>query len=411
MEILSSRLELLQDEILNLYEQASTKLEQQLLHWQLLRKEAVLQYFIRKKGYSRLGSINIPPLANSQAKAKQAIEMTLLIETLLQSPYAFEEWTLVDISRERVMTEPEYTFKKKGVSIDVKFDGDDNNVVRHTMWKELYIQNSENEWYKTNSKVDHRGIYYFDSDNYKIYYVDFAKESERYSSTGHWDVFYNQKLIMPSVSSSLSGTEVPVGRGKPDCSTTAPCNTTHQAATSSYTHTTQETKEKSPKAKRRRYTRRESRSPEQHRRSRSSSRESQRGERRGRGGRVPGELSTQELSPPSPGQVGSSRRSIPQRAGGRIQRLLQEARDPPALVLKGEPNRLKCVRYRLKEKYSSLFFRVSTTWFWTQCEGTDRVGDARVLVQFTDEKQRNQFLNSVKLPNSIRVTAASFYGM
>lgn len=410
METLNQRLESLQDAILNLYEKNSKKLSDQIDHWQLVRKEQVLLHYLRKQGVYKAGIIPVPALASSQTKAKQAIEMQLILSSLAESAYADEEWTLLDTSLERFKAPPQNILKKNGMTVDVRFDGDNNNRVRHTKWRDLYYQNVNNRWIKTTSHVDHKGIYYVDEYDVKIYYQDFEADADRYSSTGHWDVLINGKLIMPSVSSSSSGSsdkwgpEVPLGRREPE-STSATIDTT-TSQTPRHTSPSTETIPPTSSKKRRQYGRRRSRSPRK--RARSSSGDRGRGGGRRLNG---GETTSKSLSAPTPGEVGGSRRSVPTGAGGRLQRLLQEARDPPALVLKGDPNKLKCMRFRLKEKYSAYFSRVSTTWYWTECENTDRIGDARVLIQFTDESQRNKFLSRVKLPNSIRLTAASFYGM
>nr|AVM18347.1 early protein 2 [Lambdapapillomavirus 2]AVM18354.1 early protein 2 [Lambdapapillomavirus 2] len=377
MEKLSEALDLLQEELLSLYEQNSQSLADQSRHWSLLRKEQVLLYYARGKGIMRIGMQPVPPQSVSQAKAKQAIEQSLYIDSLLHSKFANEPWTLCDTSRERLVAEPAYTFKKGGKQIDVRYDDSEENIVRYVLWLDIYYQDEFDTWEKAHGKLDHKGLSYMHGTQ-QVYYVDFEEEANKYSETGKYEIL-NQPTTIPTTSAAgTSGPELPghSASGSGACSLTP---------------------RKGPS---RRPGRRSSRFPR---------RSGGRG-RLGRGGS--GELPPQpqpssSWSPPSPQQVGSKHQLRPtSSAGGRLGRLLQEAYDPPVLVLAGDPNSLKCIRYRLSHKHRGLYLGASTTWKWTSggdgASKHDR-GSARMLLAFLSDQQREDFMDRVTFPKSVRV--------
>ena len=87
MENLSERFNALQDQLMNIYEAAEHTLETQIAHWTLLRREAVLLYYARQKGITRLGYQPVPTLAVSEAKAKEAIGIMLQLQSLQKSTW------------------------------------------------------------------------------------------------------------------------------------------------------------------------------------------------------------------------------------------------------------------------------------------------------------------------------------
>lgn len=72
----------------------------------------------------------------------------------------------------------------------------------------------------------------------------------------------------------------------------------------------------------------------------------------------------------------------------------------PVVHLKGEPNRLKCCRYRF-QKYKTLFVDVTSTYHWTS---TDNKNYSIITIIYKDETQRNSFLSHVKIPSSVQVS-------
>lgn len=82
-------------------------------------------------------------------------------------------------------------------------------------------------------------------------------------------------------------------------------------------------------------------------------------------------------------------------------------RTPCLLILKGRPNAIKCLRYRLKKSHPELFQFISTTWSWVPANAVQRVGRARILVMCKDSDQKDNFLRAVKPPKGITLETCS----
>lgn len=380
MENLSQALESVQEELLSLYERDSKVLADQIRHWSLTRREQVLLHVAKKRGVTRVGMTPVPPLAVSQGRAKTAIEQELILQGLQESEFGKEPWTLTDTSRERLLADPPYCFKKGGQQVEVRFDQEQENVTSYVLWSHIYHQGSDDRWYKTSGKLDHYGLYFTDEDGMKEYYVKFADEAKKFGRTGTYEVL----TPIPTSTSTAPG------RG--------------DSSTPSSTGDSFPKKTTTPAKKRRRPLRISSpRIPPTHRRLRGGG---------GGGSGRPGSGRQRELgasqateqrpTPPSPEEVGRRTESTPRGSRSRLGQLLLDARDPPVLVLKGDANSLKCVRYRLKSKYSSLFCRVSTTFTWTAPSGPERWGRSRMMLTFRNEEQRSHFLDTVSFPKSVQ---------
>lgn len=200
MEKLSSRLDAVQEELLTLYETGSNTLQSQIKHWSLIRQENVLQHFARRQGITRLGMQAIPHLNVSQEKAKQAIEMMLHLTELQNSPYADEDWTLSNTSREAYLAPPANCFKKGAMQVTVWFDGDKDNACQHTAWKYVYYQDGDS-WTKTEGGCDYHGLFYRE-DGYKRYYHTFIEDADRYGTTGIYEVEFGNEVISPPIVTS-----------------------------------------------------------------------------------------------------------------------------------------------------------------------------------------------------------------
>ncbi|AAW88324.1 E2 [Procyon lotor papillomavirus 1] len=362
MEALRQALDSVQEELLNLYEKDSSDLTDQVTHWNLMRREQVILHYARKNAITRVGMTFVPPQNVSQQKAKEAIEQELYLQSLLGSDYSNERWTLSDTSREVLLAPPMYCFKKGGRPVDVRFDGDPENVTQYTLWGHIYYQNAEDVWQKTKGHVDDTGLYYT-AEGERVYYVVFKDEAKRYGTSGKYEVLH--ELTQP-VSTSTSP--------RPTGSTGNSTSLGPQPRTS--------TPRKKITDRRRR------------RRVASLSKPttvSTRGEQ----APAPG------LVAPTPEEVGRSHRSLGRRPGTRLERLVLEARDPPVVVFKGEPNSLKCLRFRLRKGYFHLFQKVSTTWSWTAGQG-ERQGRARMLMSFDSSEQRESFLRQAPIPRSVQ---------
>lgn len=471
METLTKRFDALQDLLMTIYEQGSDTIEAQIEHWQALRREAVLLYYARQNGVLRLGYQPVPPLATSEAKAKEAIRMVLQLQSLQQSVYGKEKWTLVDTSIETYKNAPENHFKKGPVNVEVIYDGDPDNANLYTMWKYVYYMDDDEQWQKAESGANHTGLYYTIGD-FKHYYVVFADDASRYSKSGQWEVRINKEIVFAPVTSSTPPESPGGSRQEPESTATtttdsktsrsaqrsqqAPCDkTTRQRRygrrSSSPTGSRRRRRSASRQTKqgRRSQTRSRSRSPASiqtrsrsrstSRRSRSTSRGRRRsGERtprgrrrvsatsRGRGGAGRRASSSSSPSPRtktsqrgsdtrsvrdggvSPGDVGRKLQTVSGRNTGRLGRLLEEARDPPVILIRGDANTVRCFRNRAKRRYKGQYKAFSTSFSWVAADGTERLGRSRLLVSFTSHKQRSGFLAVVRFPKGVDWSLGSF---
>lgn len=443
METLSARFNALQEKLMDIYESGVETLEAQIEHWQLLRQEQVLLNYARRNGVMRLGYQPVPNLATSETKAKDAIRMVILLQSLQTSEYADEPWNLVQTSLETVRSPPENCFKKGPKNIEVIFDGNPENLMIYTVWTWIYYQNSDDKWQKVEGAVDYEGAYYTEG-KHKHYYLRFEADANRFSTTGLWEVHVNQDTVFTPVTSSSppSGSRVSL----------LPSDTTSLQPSSSVS-TTQKRYARtgsSPTATARRQRKRERQEGDgegtqatSRQRVRSRSRSSSRGRRqetsvkrgKGRGGGLRGRREPTQRDTSSrggrsrrrpqtrsrsrsrgssnergllPSEVGRSVQSVGSKHLGRLERLLEEAADPPVILFRGEANQLKCYRYRVHKRHKGGYKYVSSTWSWITEHNNDRVGRARMLVLFSSTEQREAFLDTMKLPQGVDWSYGNF---
>lgn len=437
METLSERFNALQDQLMDIYESGREDLETQIAHWQLLRQEQILLHYARKHGVLRIGYQPVPALATSEQKAKDAIGMVLVLQSLQKSPYGQERWTLVQTSLETFRNPPANCFKKGPMNIEVYFDGDPENLMVYTVWSDIYYQTVEDTWEKTKGHVDYNGAYFMEG-SFKNYYIEFASDARRFSHSGQWEVHVNKDTVFAPVTSSSSsagdGTvpspvdTVPGPRQRsPERISSRTDSRRYRRTASSPTNTTrrqERQKEPSRRSRSRSRGRQEaSRGGQRRRRTRSSSRDtavSSDTGRGGRGGRAPITRSQSRSRSRSrargdsagygiaPADVGTSLRSVGREHSTRLERLLADAKDPPVVLLRGDANSLKCYRYRAKQKHRGLVKYISTTWSWVGGENSDRIGRSRLLIAFSTYKHREQFLQTMKLPPKVDWSLGSF---
>ena len=440
METLSERFNALQETLMDLYESGREDLQSQIEHWQALRQEQVLLYFARKNGVMRIGYQPVPPLATSESKAKDAIGMVILLQSLQKSKYGQEPWTLVQTSLETVRSPPANCFKKGPYNIEVIFDGDPENLMSYTVWKYIYYQTVTDSWEKVEGQVDYFGAFYFEG-TLKTYYIDFESDAARYSTTGKWEVHVNKNVVFAPVTSSspppgdgASGEASGNTSSRPQSparvastlSSQRPLTTTSRRSrrkASSPTTSRQERQRKRQKAITRKSRSRSRGRTETHRggrggRASSADSDSSTNGQRGRGGGKGPITRSQSRSRSrsrsrshtrratsstgiSPADVGSGVRSVGPEHHGRLARLLAEAKDPPVVILRGDANVLKCYRFRARKKHQGLVKYYSTTWSWVGGDCCDRVGRSRMLLAFDTYKQREQFITTMKLPPKV----------
>lgn len=375
MESLADRLDACQEKLLDLYEKDSDKLEDQILHWHYVRLEHAMLFKARQAGLTHVGHQVVPTLSVTKGKAHQAIEVHLSLQGLQNSAYAQEPWTLQTTSLEMWNAHPQRCWKKKGRTITVKFDCDDLKAVEYVSWGCIYVQSTEDEqWYKVPGHVSYYGLYY-ELQGQKQYYVTFGQEARKYGDTNTWEVHVGSTVIYEpcaSVSSTQDTVrEVPtvetVGRLPDATKSTATATCVGPTQTSSPVQT--------PPCKRQRLHR----------------------------------DGLQQQPDSTERDICRQRRDSADQRVNRDSDCTQQARDicnshgAPIIHLKGEPNKLKCFRYRLQQSVPNLFLKASSTWHWA-CGG-DTTKCAFVTLWYVDTDQRTQFLSRVNIPKGIQATA------
>ncbi|ATQ38646.1 E2 [Gammapapillomavirus sp.] len=397
MEKLTERYELIQEKLLQIYEEGSHDIDAQITHWKLLRKEAALMYYARKHGLQRIGMQPLPNLVAAEQKAKNAIMMYLQLESLKASPYGSESWSLTETSLELYLAPPKHTFKKGGFTVDVIFDNDEDNDFPYTAWKYIYYQDNEGQWHKVEGQADYHGLFY-ETDTDKIYYVLIEDDAPRFSKTGTWQVKYKNKTFYAS---SVTSSGQPGSPADPTDTDTG--ESTYSLASPTRRPPSSPQQQRSRKRLRQsssRHTRQASSEEETSTRLR---RRSTTTKRRRRDPCTSGGAA--DLDWPSPEEVGSSHRSPKGQHCGRLGRLKEEARDPPIVFVGGRANVLKCWRKRLKDKHHKLFHKLSTCFAWAGDEESGLTN--RMIVAFNDKKQRSAFLATVKFPKDTTYSLGS----
>lgn len=379
---LTRRFDALQEKLLSLYESTPKTIDEQIEIWDTIRKENILYYYARREGYKNLGLQPIPALAVSEYRAKEAIQLGLLLKSLKNSAFGREEWTMVDTSAELLHTPPRNAFKKRAYTVEVHFDNDPQNAFPYTNWDWLYVQDEQDNWYKTSGLVDENGLYFEDSNGDKNYFVIFASDAERYGTTGQWTVLYKNETISNSAPASTSQASLSgFSQGSPRGHVSSSRDTVPHA--------------QSPRRQESEEGRASSTTPATPVRTRR--RRKQQGESSTRAKR---RRLQKELSPVSPGQVGRRYNLVPTRGLTRLERLEAEARDPPILIVKGASNTLKCWRWRCR-KSKLCFKNISTVFNWVNNDGNSNEIEKyshRMLIAFTSVTQRNAFISNVTFP-------------
>lgn len=362
----------------------------------------MLAYYSRQHGHRHLGMYPIPTLQESEQKAKEAIQMQLLLTGLLNSEYKYEAWTLADTSVELTLhTEPVNCFKKGAYMVTVLFDDDQNNSNVYINWDYIYYLDPDEKWQKTPGMVDENGFYYVDSTGTYNYYFLVEPEANRFGHSGQWTLMFKSTTVSSSSRRQDQVTQRSPA-GLPTSSRTGHPVSPDQSSLP--TENPQQARSRSPaiseetdgRLRQRATTAPASSTTTPGGGTRRRRRQGEQGSRRGRGGGGGG--SAGEGSWPSAAEVGGRHRTVPSSGLGRLERLRAEARDPPILIVSGPANPLKCWRYRLK-KHSGLYLCCSTVWKWID----SGLPLSRILIAFASEAQRNLFLKLVILPKGCTV--------
>lgn len=359
---------------MTLYERDPTDLYSQIQHWDLVKKENEYYYYARKEGMTSLGMFPAPALQVSEAKAKQAIKMLILLKSLSKSQYASEIWRLRDTSVELVLqTEPKNCFKKGPFEVEVWFDKNPQKALPYPNWQWIYYQDQNDVWHKVKGAADYNGTYYEEVTGDRVYFALFDSEAARYGESGQWLVKYNNEIICASVSSSSRCSYDSSNERGPSSSSIYQPETGRQSEEVSHS----ETRPTSTSNLRRR------RGGEQGEPTTSGGAKRRRADSGG--------------GAPSPEEVGGTHRSVERRHLSRLGLLQAEARDPPIALITGCANSLKCWRRRTKHKYSELFLDFSTNWTWVG-DKVDNNYQSKMLIAFSSLTQREAFVKTVNLP-------------
>lgn len=364
---------------MNLIEKDSKSLKDHIDYWESIRKEQVLAYYAKKENMSRLGLQPLPPAKVSEQKAKEAIRLQLLLQSLYQSEFGSEPWTLSECSLEMLDAPPRNCFKKQPYTVTVQFDNDVRNTFPYICYEFIYYQDSKDKWYKVRGKADHNGLYFTEVTGDRVYFKLFQPDATVYGKTGQWTVISKNKTIHSSVTSSSRNVFGPADE-EPGPSTSYNKSQQERSGTGESESPQDPEPSSSTSAVRLRRGRRQREHPYRTRRQQP-------------------ELGTD--SAPSPEEVGRRSEPVAKHGLSRLRRLQEEARDPPVIIITGRQNNLKCWRHRFTQKYSDLYECCSTAWKWLgpNSEGY-RGTDAKLLIAFKNQEQRQAFLNTVNLPKN-----------
>nr|CAD1814335.1 early protein E2 [human papillomavirus 31] len=366
METLSQRLNVCQDKILEHYENDSKRLCDHIDYWKHIRLECVLMYKAREMGIHSINHQVVPALSVSKAKALQAIELQMMLETLNNTEYKNEDWTMQQTSLELYLTAPTGCLKKHGYTVQVQFDGDVHNTMHYTNWKFIYLC-IDGQCTVVEGQVNCKGIYYV-HEGHITYFVNFTEEAKKYGTGKKWEVHAGgQVIVFPeSVFSSDEISFAGIVTKLPTANNTTTSNSKTCALGTSEGVRRATTSTKRPRTE-----------PEH------------------RNTHHPNKL----LRGDSVDSVNCG--VISAAACTNQTRAVSCPATTPIIHLKGDANILKCLRYRLS-KYKQLYEQVSSTWHWTCTDGKHK--NAIVTLTYINTSQRDDFLNTVKIPNTVSVS-------
>lgn len=350
---------------MDLWDKDSTDLADHVQHWSLLRREAALLTAARVSGVSRAGLQVVPSLASCESKAKDAIQMHLLLKSLQCSSFARETWTLSQTSAEMWRTVPRDTLKKHGYTVEVVFGHEEENKMHYTAWGSVYVPgiSPEEGWQKVTSDVDSCGVHYT-AWGVRVTYVDFGSEAEKFGGAGDWEV---------RVKGTVIHSHAPVTSSTDSC-----CQSVPKPADNDTTLPSTDCVDLG------------SRTPEE--------------DTRGRGRTSHWPLTSTPAPLPVACRPFSTHQTHSHCDNNHIRKQQEGCHcgGSPVIILKGEPNQLKCMRYRLNRNHRALFQNVSSTWCWSSAS-TDGGGTrGRVTVTFESEEQRRRFRAKVSIPKGVQ---------
>lgn len=398
MEAAVERLRAAQEVQMDLIEKMSCRLQDHVSYWSAVRNENTLLYAARKAGLKTLGHWPVPSLAASANRARDAIKMQQLCAELAKTEWGEEMWSLADASLERYHAPPEYCLKKGARVVEVTYDDDVANTFWHTVWTVLYLRTEEG-WSAATGGTDGEGLYYQTVDGERTYYHFYGSDPHLSSPPTKWEVKDKDMVYVSSTSPSPSPSSSPHFSETPDGGSGSSCghHGDHRSGSSSGgTH-------HSNLPSRRVFT--------------------------GGPGTIRSPLSTAHAFVtsagssqriPTPSDLQSARAPTPERAPESPEapspdssQESAESSTPifggtqPCLLLTGGSNQVKCHRHKCKRYHRRKYGHMTTTFWFVGEQGSQRLGQASLLVTFVSTEQRQSFMRDISHPRGIRLQPLS----
>lgn len=373
-------------------ESSSESLQSHIEYWGQVRVENILLHAARKRGITAIGPYPVPNLATSAHAAKTAIEMQLMLESLLNSPWGKDPWTLTAVSAESFKIAPCNTLKKHPRRVEVIYDGQPDNKNWYTAWGEIYVPTGDG-WTVVTTVVDATGLS-FTMQGASQYYTQFAEDAQLFSSTNTWSVYDGeQRYDFPdSVNQSC--------RPRPESSSTPPAPGRPTSPYSCGTSTDSSVRAR-PRSQR----------GGSHTRCRLAAKLHPYS--------VPASKSllgdvcrSSSLSSSTEEDLEQSQESCEDLqktddTNGKVQvnsdfDLFGGEQQCACLLIQGNGNSVKCLRWRLKRSHRKKFLHITTTFWATGNEGSERCGNGTLLITFPTSNHRKDFLDTVSIPAGLQ---------
>ncbi|AHN65802.1 E2 [Pygoscelis adeliae papillomavirus 1] len=360
-------------------------------YWGTVRKLNTVFTAATRSGLTRVGLQKLPPTATTEQEAKDAIGMHLLCQSLSRSPFGKLPWTLSDIYPLLFKKPPEGLKRSPGV-VTVTYCNDPDTETEYPYWKDLYFYDMGRDlWTQGDGGYDGHGLWYSINGGARTYYLKWQEEATMYCGGGGvtWTL-----VPPPSAVDDIDGTAPPLFES-PQASPSPPDLTRYspdspEGGEIPGTSVPQPRSHSTPKAQ----TRQKRRAPAV---------KAPAPKRPKKGTRQP-----KRAAGVAPSDVGGVRHTVSgQHGASRLDRLLDGARDPPAVCYTGQTGQLKTIRYRLQAGPYT-FERVSSTWHWLNGPETE----SKLLVTFKDETDRKRFIDTFNTSASgVRLTLCSISGL
>ncbi|QBR99470.1 E2 [Duck papillomavirus 3] len=400
---LEEQMEQLQSREADLLESEPEDLESIREYWDVVKKIQLLLCACGRRGIRRLGGMRVPPTHVSEQEAKDAILMGMMAGALRTSPYSRENWSLQDFNP-LLFRQPPEGLKRGGRSVTVVYCDDPTTETAYTYWDKVYYYDTERRvWIELRGGQDQVGLWAQTQGGQREYHTLWRDEGRKYCQTsqvtwrvGSYDSQSSQEptegLSPPVHESTRAWTPSPPQLTRYSGGTTGGYRSGGPTpGTSSGPPDLRSQRTPAPQTRRRRPQPSDSRRPAPKRR------------------RVADQQGTAGPSSIAPADVGANRQIDTSRGGSRVERLLREAADPPAICYLGSTAQLKTIRHRIVNGPLA-YKNVSSTWHWLGAEGPD--SDSRILVTFDSAGQRQQFLDRFKASAAgVRVQIVSLIGL